>query len=118
MKTILVVDDELGSADVLGLILEEEGYRAFCAVNGEQGLVKAREIVPDLVIADFMMPLMDGAEFARALRADPRFEHTRIVLDSGLPEAAVREQFDGYDAFLRKPFKIEALLALLRQLLD
>lgn len=118
MKTILVVDDELGSAEVLGLILEEEGYRALCAVNGEQGLAKAREVIPDLVIVDFMMPLMDGAEFARALRADPRFEQTRIVLDSGVPESVVREQFDGYDAFLRKPFKIETLLDLLRRLLD
>ncbi len=112
MKTILVVDDELGSAEVLSLILEEEGYRAFCAVNGQLALIQAREVVPDLVIVDYMMPLMNGAEFSRALRADPRFAHTRIILNSGLPEAAIREHFDGYDAFLRKPFKVQALLDL------
>jgi len=115
VKTILVVDDELGSAEVLSLILEEEGYRAFCAVNGQLGLAQAREAVPDLVIVDYMMPLMNGAEFVAALRADPRFAHTRVILDSGLPENAIREQFDGYDAFLRKPFKVEALLQLVRQ---
>ena len=115
MKTILVVDDELGSAEVLSLILEEEGYRAFCAVNGQLALAQAREVVPDLVIVDYMMPLMNGAEFARALRADPQFAHTKIILNSGLPELAIRDQFEGYDAFLRKPFKVETLLTLVRQ---
>ena len=115
MKTILVVDDELGSAEVLSLILEEEGYRAFCAVNGRQALIQARDVVPDLVIVDFMMPLMNGAEFSRELRSDAQFTDTRIILNSGLPEAAIREQFDGYDAFLRKPFKVEALLELVQR---
>ena len=117
MKTILVVDDELGSAEVLSLILEEEGYRAFCAVNGQLALIQAREVVPDLVIVDYMMPLMDGAEFSRALRADPAFAHTKIILNSGLPEYAIRDQFDQYDAFLRKPFKVEMLLTLVQELI-
>lgn len=115
MKTILVVDDELGSAEVLSLILEEEGYRAFCAVNGQLALVQAREVVPDLVIVDYMMPLMNGAEFSRELRADPQFANTKIILNSGLPEVAIRDHFDGYDAFLRKPFKVEALLELVER---
>jgi CheY-like chemotaxis protein len=115
VKTILVVDDELGSAEVLSLILEEEGYRTFCAVNGELALVQARQAVPDLVIVDYMMPLMNGADFARALRAEPQFAHTKVILNSGLPELAIRDQFDSYDAFLRKPFKVERLLELVHQ---
>lgn len=115
MKTILVVDDEPGSAQVLSLILEEEGYRTGCAVNGRVGLARARDAVPDLVIVDYMMPLMDGAELTRALRAEPQFAHTKIILNSGLPEAAIRDRVDGYDAFLRKPFEVERLLALVQQ---
>jgi len=115
VKTILVVDDELGSAEVLSLILEEQGYRAFCAVNGRLALVQAQDVVPDLVIVDDMMRLMNGDEFARALRADPRFFAPKIILNSGLPEIAIRDHFDGYDAFLRKPFKVETLLTLVRQ---
>jgi CheY-like chemotaxis protein len=115
VKTILVVDDELGSAEVLSLILEEEGYKAYCAVNGRQALIQARDVVPDLVIVDYMMPLMNGAELSRELRADPQFVDTKIVLNSGLPEAAIREQFDGYDAFLRKPFKVEVLLEVVQR---
>ena len=117
MKTILVVDDELGSAEVLSLILEEEGFRAFCAVNGQLALAQARDIVPDLVVVDYMMPLMDGAEFSRALRADPAFANTKIILNSGLPEIAIRDHFNEYDAFLRKPFKVEMLLSLVEQLI-
>ena len=117
MKTILVVDDELGSAEVLSLILAEEGYRTFSAVNGALALAQARDTVPDLVVVDYMMPLMNGAEFARELRADPAFAKTKIVLNSGLPEYAIRDQYDGYDAFLRKPFKIEVLLSVVAELI-
>ena len=117
MKTILVVDDELGSAEVLSLILEEEGYRAFSAVNGQLALIQARDVVPDLVIVDYMMPLMNGAEFSRTLRNDAQFSHTKIILNSGLPEAAIREHFGGYDAFLRKPFNVDLALQTIARLL-
>lgn len=118
MKTILVVDDELGSAEVLSLILEEEGYRAFCAVNGKLALAQAEQVVPDLVIVDYMMPLMNGAEFSRALRSSPRFSQVKIILNSGLPESTIREDFAGYDAFLRKPYNVELVLALVRRLFE
>jgi CheY-like chemotaxis protein len=117
VKTILVVDDELGSAEVLALILGEEGYRTASAVNGRLALDLAHDLAPDLVIADYMMPEMNGADLARALRADARFSGLKIIMNSGLPEAALRERFDGYDAFLRKPFNVDVLLSLVRQLL-
>jgi CheY-like chemotaxis protein len=117
VKTVLVVDDEVGAAEVLVLILEEEGYRASCAVNGRAGLDKVRQMVPDLVIVDYMMPVMDGAQFVRELRADPRLAQVKIVIHSGLPEAAIRERVEGYDAFLRKPYNVNVLLELLARLL-
>lgn len=116
MKTILVVDDELGSAEVLSLILQDEGYRTFCAVNGRRGLEMAREHKPDLVVADLMMPIMDGAAMGRALREDPALANTKILMNSGLAEPAVRERFDGYDAFLRKPYNLDQLLELVKRL--
>jgi CheY-like chemotaxis protein len=117
VKTILVVDDELANAEVLSLILEEEGYRVFSAPNGRQGLEKVAEVRPDLVILDYMMPLMDGAEMGRALRASPQWNGVRIVINSSLPEAAVRQHFDGYDRYLRKPYDIELALQIIRDLL-
>jgi CheY-like chemotaxis protein len=117
VKTILVVDDELASAEVLSLILEEEGYRAFCAANGQQGLARAKEIRPQLIVLDFMMPLMNGADVGEALRATPELRDVKIVMNSSLPEAAVRQHFEKYDAFLRKPYNVDVALKLIADLL-
>lgn len=117
MKTILVVDDELANAEVLSLILEEEGYRVFCASNGRQGLDRVAEVRPDLVVLDFMMPVMNGAEMGHALRASPATQHIRILMNSSLGEDAVRGHFYGYDHFLRKPYNIDVALEVIAQLL-
>lgn len=117
MKTILVVDDELGSAEVLSLILEDEGYRTYCAVNGLRGLEKAREVKPQLIILDFMMPIMDGPQMAQAVREDAQLGDVKILLNSGLTEATVRQRFTGYDAFLRKPYNLDQALQVIRRLL-
>ncbi len=118
MKTVLVVDDELANAEVLSLILEEEGYRVYCAVNGRQGLERVREVRPDIVVLDYMMPIMNGAEMGRALRADPAMRHIKILMNSSLPESAVSPHFSGYDRFLRKPYKVDAALRAMAELLE
>lgn len=118
MKTILVVDDELGSAEVLSLILEDEGYLTYCAVNGQRGLEKAREVKPHLIILDFMMPIMDGAQMAQALRADPQLGGVKILMNSGLTEPIVRQRFTDYDAFLRKPYNLDQALEVIKSLLS
>lgn len=118
MKTILVVDDELSNAEVLGLILEEEGYRVFTAANGRHGLERIAELRPDLVVLDFMMPVMDGAEMGKRLRADADTRHIRILMNSSLEEDTVREFFSGYDAFLRKPYDVDAALQTIARLVS
>lgn len=117
MKTILVVDDELANAEVLSLILEDEGYRVFCAANGRDGLERVAEVLPDLVVLDYMMPIMNGAEMGKALRASPATRGIRIVMNSSLTEDVVREQFSNYDRFLRKPYNIDVALEAISQLL-
>jgi len=118
VKTILVVDDELANAEVLSLVFEEEGFRVFCAANGHNGLQRALEIQPDLVILDHLMPTLDGAAMGRAMRASPWLATVPILMNSSLPEQEVRERFDGYNGFLRKPYSIDAMLTLVRALLE
>jgi CheY-like chemotaxis protein len=118
VKTILVVDDELSNAEVLSLILEEEGYRVFCASNGRHGLERIDQVRPDLVVLDFMMPVMDGAEMGRRLRANPATRDIPIVMNSSLHEEALREHFADYDRFLRKPYNIDEALAAIARLLQ
>lgn len=118
MRTVLVVDDEFGTVDVLVAALEDEGYRVLTAANGRRALERLEENKPDLVISDFMMPLMDGAAMVAAMRANPSFRDIPVVMMSAAPEAALRRHMDGYEAFLRKPFRMPALLAIVESILD
>src|SRR5690606_19084482 len=117
VKTILVVDDELANAEVLALILGEEGYRTHCATDGREGLRRAQELRPDLIVLDYMMPILDGAATARALRENPATRSVRILMNSSLTEAVVRRHTTDYDAFLRKPYGVELALRTIARLL-
>ena len=117
MKTILVVEDEFGLAEGLLAVLSEEGYRPVLARDGKQGLDRFREDLPDLLLVDFMMPVMNGAEMIREIRKDPAHKDLPIILMSAAHEAILRRYYDGYNAYLKKPFETADLLALIRSLL-
>ncbi len=78
-KRILVVDDNVGNTSMLVSLLEPLGFRIDTASNGEEALSMARERQPDLVLMDLVMPVMDGLEAARLLRANPQFDRTGII---------------------------------------
>ncbi len=117
MRTVLVVDDELGILLVLEAVLDEAGYRVVTAGNGRQGLELARAERPDLVLLDWMMPVMDGPATAAAMRADPALARVPVVAMSGAPEASLRRHLDGFAGFLRKPFGDAELLAAVGRVL-
>ena len=106
---VLVVDDERDVLDALESALLSQGWRVVTAVNGGDALDKALRLRPELVVTDLLMPVIDGIGLAKSLRADARTASTCIVLCSGVSEASVRGLFDGYDAFLRKPYELEDL---------
>jgi CheY-like chemotaxis protein len=117
VQTILVVDDELGAIEVVATVLEDEGFRVLSAANGRHGLEKLAEGPVDLAVIDFMMPLVDGAALGREMRAHPAYKNIPIIMMSAVGESVVRERFDGYTAFLRKPFRISALIDTVRRIL-
>ena len=117
MRTVLVVDDEFGVAEVIEAILEEDGYRVLTAVNGRQGLARLAEYKPDLVLLDLMMPILDGPSMLRAMKADPAFRDIPVVMMSSLDPRSVDAQCDGYVAFLRKPFRAAAITDLVARVL-
>lgn len=117
MQTVLVVDDEFGVAEVLQSILEDEGYRVGTAINGKQALARLTELTPDLIMLDYMMPIMDGTQTLAAIRANATFSKIPIIMMSSLEEASVRETCTDYDLFLRKPFRALAVLKAVEQLL-
>lgn len=118
MQTVLVVDDEFGVAEVLQSILEDEGYRVVTAINGKQALTRLGEHTPDVIMLDYMMPILDGTQTLAAIRQDAAFRNIPVIMMSSLEEAAVRETATDYDIFLRKPFRAMAVLKLVTQLLS
>jgi CheY-like chemotaxis protein len=117
VQTILVVDDELGAIEVVATALEDEGFRVLSAANGRHGLEKLTEGQVDLAVIDFMMPLVDGAALGKEMKANPAYQNIPIIMMSAVGESVVRERFDGYTAFLRKPFRISALIDTVRRVL-
>jgi CheY-like chemotaxis protein len=116
-KTILIVDDELGVLEVVEYILTDLGYTVISALNGREALGRVRETRPDLIILDFMMPVMDGGAFLKALRADASYCAIPVILTSALPEQTIKEKCSGYNTFLRKPYKYEMLVEAVIELL-
>ena len=117
-RTILIVDDEVGILEVLESILGDAGFAVVSAINGQDALTRMQKTVPDLVIVDFMMPLLDGAGVIKAMRADKRLRAVPVLLASALPEKTISERCNSYNVFLRKPYKTERLMEEISRLLD
>lgn len=114
MKTILVVDDEFSIVDAVCEILAWEGYKAVGAENGVAGLAALGREKPDLVLLDFMMPLMDGVQMLRAMRQHPEYRTIPVVMVTAAPQGLPRGE-KLWDALLPKPFEIEQLLKTVRE---
>ena len=117
MATILVVEDEYAIASIVSEILEDEGYRVLSAVNGQQGLERLAAQPVDLVLLDFMMPILDGPGMFAAMQADPKLRPIPVVFMTSLEEAKLRRRCTGYAGFLRKPFAIDALPTVIASVL-
>lgn len=117
-KTILAVDDEFGIPELIEFALQDEGYRVVTATNGRQGLERlAEEPVVDLVLLDFMMPVLDGPGMLEAMRDGARRD-VPVIFMSSVDEAAVRERCGNtFQGFLLKPFSLAELSAAVRKVL-
>ena len=118
MKRILVVDDEPDLVEVLSSILVFEGYEVYAAANGREAIERAQNLLPDLVILDYMMPGINGAQVGDALRASSRTQRIKIMMSSSLSEGSVRTRFAAYDAYARKPYDMGETLTVIAELVE
>jgi CheY-like chemotaxis protein len=118
MQTVLVVDDEFGIVDVVETILTDEGYRVLTACNGKQALVRLSEEKPDVILLDFMMPILSGAEMLRAMALEPAYQRIPVIMMSSLSEGVVAQRCRGYAGFLHKPFRVAAVLSTVARVLN
>ena len=116
---ILLVDDEPDILDFVGYNLKAEGYKVHTASSGRSGVSKAREVKPDLILLDVMMPEMDGIEACDNIRRLPGLEHTIIAFLTARGEdySQVAGFEAGADDYITKPVKPKVLMSRIKALL-
>ena len=116
---ILIVDDEPDIIEILKFNLENEGYKVFSAENGKDALKFADLYLPNLIILDLMMPIMDGIEVCERLRTDKKFNNTLIIFLSARGEdySQVAAFESGADDYVTKPIKPRILNSKVKALL-
>lgn len=116
---ILLVDDEEDILDILAYNLEKEGFTVSRASNGEQGIMMAENISPDLIVLDIMMPQMDGIQACQILRSKPQFKDTQIIfLTARNEEYSEMAGFEaGANDYVIKPVKPRAFVSRIKALL-
>lgn len=117
-KTVLVIDDNDDIRQYLSLLLGSR-YIVLTASNGEEGLLEARQNIPDLIICDVLMPVMDGLECCSRLKSDEVTSHIPVLMLSAyaLDDQRIEGYKSGADAYMTKPFNSEVLMARIRNLL-
>lgn len=114
MLRILIVEDEPSIRDLLDDFFNGEGFDTLLASDGREGLEMATAEHPDVILLDVMLPVMDGVEAARHLKEDKRTHDIPIVVMSANLTLLRRPELLAADTFIRKPFDLDELLALIQ----
>jgi len=118
-EKILIVDDDIDTLKLVGLMLQKQGYQIIAANNGAQGLAQAETENPDLILLDVMMPEMDGFEVTKRLRANPLTANTPILMFTA--KTQLDDKVTGFEAgaddYLTKPTHPSELIAHVKALL-
>ena len=112
-KNILVVEDDLDIRELISFNLQNEGHQVFEAKDGEAGIDKAREKLPDLILLDLMLPGIQGLDVCRVIKSDQETKETPIIMVTALgqEEDIVKGLETGADDYITKPFSIKVLIA-------
>ena len=118
-EMVLVIDDNQDVRDYVKMLLQEE-YTVIEATNGLEGLQQAMKYVPDAIICDVMMPVMDGIECCRRLKSEVQTSHIPVMMLTAytMDEQKVKGYECGADSYILKPFSAKLLMVRLRNLLD
>lgn len=116
---ILIVDDEIDILEFVSYNLLREGYEVYTATNGKEGVAKALEVIPHLILMDVMMPVMDGIKACEVLRTYPQLEDSLIVFLSarGEEETQIMSYEAGADDYITKPIRVKVLASRIKAIL-
>lgn len=118
-EVVLVIDDNQDVRDYIKMLLLDK-YTVIEAVNGQEGVRQAMKYVPDVIICDVMMPVMDGVECCRRLKNELQTSHIPVMMLTAytMDEQRIQGYDSGADAYLAKPFSAKLLLSRIRNLID
>jgi CheY-like chemotaxis protein len=118
-KKILVIDDEPELIKAVEIRLKSIGYEVALSYDGRTGIDKAKEIKPDLILLDLIMPIMDGYVVAKKLKDDPETKHIPIIIltASQREDLKTRCRELGVASFIMKPFETSDLLMMVKAIL-
>jgi two-component system cell cycle response regulator DivK len=118
-KTILVVEDTEDNRQILRDLLGSAGYTLIEAVDGVEGVAMATEHKPDLILMDIQMPVMDGHEATRRIKANPELRSIPVVAVTSYALSGDEEKARaaGCDGYIAKPFSPRKMLAMVREIL-
>ena len=115
--SVLVIEDDEYSRDALALLLAAEGYESQSAHDGEAGLIKAREMYPDVVVLDLNLPGIDGKQVIETIRSDESLASVPILVVTGDEDKNALDAVAlGANAYLTKPVELDALISAIRRL--
>jgi len=128
-RKVLIADDEMDMRIFLKTLLETSGYQPYVTRDGSEGLKKAREIIPDLIILDVMMPGEGGPQTYRRLKSDKKLAHIPVIMLTGVKKdsfyhylkmlnVGVGGQFPLPAAYFEKPVKHTDLIAAIRSIIE
>lgn len=119
-KRVLVVEDTEDNRNIVRDLLTSVGYEMIEAVTGAEGVEMARAHMPDLILMDMQMPVLDGYEATRQIKADPALRHIPVIAVTSYALAGdeAKTKAAGCDAYVAKPFSPRQLLAKVREFLD
>ncbi len=119
IKKILVADDDNNILFLVSEILVRQNYEVFQAVNGDQALKDAKSLHPDLMVLDIMMPVIDGIEVCRRIKASPETSDIKVIMLTAKTSGKDMEagMAAGADHYMTKPFKIAELSGMIKELL-
>lgn len=111
-KKVLIVDDEQDIVETLKFVIEAKGYECLCAYDGEEGLMLAKQEMPDLIILDVMMPKINGFKISRLLKYDNKYKDIPILMVTARSqdEDKIIGEETGVNEYITKPFEIDEIM--------
>jgi DNA-binding response OmpR family regulator len=119
-KKILVIDDEIFLVKAIQIRLKRAGYKVIIAYDGLEGLNKAKEEKPDLILLDVTLPKKNGYQVCQLLKSDNEYKHIPIIMLTAKGQKSDKEwgEMTGADCYITKPFENTELLAKIKELLS